>query len=582
MLYITKFSQQGLGLLLVGLLLLSGCGLPINHGQSLSEDLQHIPLQRRLEQLWVYTGNNTGGYRSISSLLAPPSLYTTAWTLRITSSKQIPVPDLQSSQVAKWLTSVLTDLTSGPDEDFSVVESLWLASHALADLEQPLPATAIKHNLERVRVNDRYAANPGEAPSWIATQKAVEILQLIQADVPATLPATVMQALTSATTETTSVEAMYGIFIPLWQLAGAVVPEAARQTLWPELHQRLRSLSAIISAEQPSGATLQALVDIHAIAQANHILLPPADAALYEQLRTPNGYLSVFPNSLQDDPQATYYGVALGMPVSERLVHAIRSRANSTGWWLDNSNVDPRTSFYATFIAHTLKDTSRDAAMRRQTEQWLAELSCTTDSTAFTSNPARTAFVLRLAQELEFPIPAEVSICVQHAHAALIKTGVSPKDNIWWLIIVDVLNVVVPSDVQQALERAMVSQEQKTMFDVYTMLVAGRVLHQPSLHERAKHIVSSLTMDGSNGATLYRATEQLSQSDVRSTVAGLWASGALKTHGSPAATFFTDHVGTWVATPGTEIGTGNDVTMQTLYFGALLANGTTNDDLIMW
>src|SRR5687767_14330926 len=99
--------RESLRLLCLGtVIVMTGCG-PLDNQRSTPPTATQAPVrdESQLESLWVRDG--LGGGFARADLSEAPSLYVTAWNLRLANVYQVAIPKLNRKITATWLQSTI-------------------------------------------------------------------------------------------------------------------------------------------------------------------------------------------------------------------------------------------------------------------------------------------------------------------------------------------------------------------------------------------------------------------------------------------------------------------------------------------
>ena len=529
----------------------------------------------QLERLWADTGDGGGGYRSTTNLAARPSLYLTSWTLRIVGWYRAPVPQLSPAQTASWLRAVLERPENSGDA-LPPLERAWLAGQALVALNEVIPAAPVAQILPTLRAGARYRFGPQQPPSWPATQTAVELMQMAGLSVPAEIAQLVRAQLPLASDPASASRLddlqVLETILPLWQLADILLPDSSRAPFRQSLSTIVSALTARAGAtgvSVPLAVTL--LINARQISRANGIPLPAGPGPASLALRTPDGLLSMSASSPVADPQLTYDGALLGLPVDGRLLAAIRRTASPLGWQANAGPIDPQTSFDAAVVTHALGHHEHDRALRSLTLTWLGQLARDASvAAAASSGPQLRAafFVLALARELGVPIPSSIAAWVRESLGVAAKPGQLSREA-WFLRMAAAVGVTPPAEIRDSVRQALQHLDVHSMQDVYTLQVAAEATGDGTLKDRAIAGARQLAL----GAA-YRFTPGSPSPDVRSTSLGIAIVGASPAVRQEAIKPFSGAEGVWMFP--TNQRDGNVLDPESIYLGYVLLGRTAN------
>lgn len=217
-------------------------------------------LLARLDQVWRYVAEDAGEYTEVSSFADSPSLYETAWTLRLTRQYGIDVPRFVPSQATPWLLELLHDPSrnnaSAPLPSLVVVN---LAAPGLAILGTPPPFGLVSRQLDALRSQWGYALRPGESPDWGATVIAVETLDLVGASIATDIAAELRRQVPAVTVTDAPAADWVARFLPIWSLAPRLLTADELNVYRSDVAVRLQELVAFLAASGCSGFNIIAL-----------------------------------------------------------------------------------------------------------------------------------------------------------------------------------------------------------------------------------------------------------------------------------------------------------------------------------
>jgi hypothetical protein len=537
------------------------------------------PAARDLERAWVSTGPGEGGYAAVN-LAAPPSLYQTAWTLRLAAERGIAVPALAPDQAAAWLTRLLSD--PGSERGLPRLEVVRLAVHALLDLHRPPPRELVAGQLERLRLAGRYREDQRQAPSWAATAAAVDVLGAARLPVPAGVVRAVALALphggdpNGAATlhggDPGGAAAGTGEALALWQAADQVLPAAAtaRRAAIPGLRALLGQAEGGLTGGRPlDGAALGLLDQARQVAVANAQRPPVVPPAAVGGLGTPTGMLALSGAAGVPDPQVTCVAGRLGLPLDlPRLGAAVRASATPRGWAAPAHAVpDPQTSYAGAALAHDWNDRRHDADLRRLLARWLRELAATPPARlAGQLTPA--SYTVGLARLLGVPLPAAARDALRRAAPVVVGHGDNPGELLAATRVARLTGLPPPAGLRQAVDRALTAAGPAavTATGVALLAEAGRALSDQEMVARAARPAARL-----RSGPAYTVAVGAPRPDIVATADALDAVAAGAAARRTAVRPFTDASGTWrwpVGHPGENV---RD--LWSLYLGARLAAG---------
>jgi hypothetical protein len=554
-------------------LALIGCRSTTNSDPRQLVAMDKTLTRQYLDQLWHPLDLEHGGYRFISSFADQPSLYTTAWNLRIAAYYRLDVPNLDHAQIVPWLSTVIEQ----PEQlqELPPLQNLLLATQAFADLQQPLPTTSIARALDRYRRGEHYTYTADSEPSWAATQTAVSLLRLANLPVPDEVQHAVARDIDQITRDAEEPDDWINTFLPVWQIADDVLPETQRRARHPALAQRLREIVTYLIAAPTTGQTLPVLSTIKQIADQNRLTLPELDPQRWHALQLADGYFSLTTESHSADPQVTYYGLVLGFPFPPHLALSLQQRAGAQGWWSETDELDPQTSFYAIVLEHQLQNTKRDQPLRASLRGWIATWQCPSDLPQLQEALSQTLYIVRLAHTLQVPVSETFTSCIGQ-HLTAVKLSEWRTTHIVWLIqTVQALDVPLSAHTKQEWLDYFTSAPAETIRDVLALQIVGQLLHQPTLVQRARAEVERFEA----APAIYQFQTPAPVPDISSTAIGLYVTGALASAGPRALPRFRDSKGVWIMPMDTE--QSNAATIETMYLGFLLGGSLPISDVLL-
>src|SRR3954454_11508557 len=115
----------------IATLLSRGQASTLSSGQRQLLDEAHAEVGR----FWLRTGDSTGGYATFSSSM-PPSLYNTAWTVRLFDATGTGLGNVNRSAVEASMGAAIDE----PGQSgLPALEALWLSADTLVRLHRPVP-----------------------------------------------------------------------------------------------------------------------------------------------------------------------------------------------------------------------------------------------------------------------------------------------------------------------------------------------------------------------------------------------------------------------------------------------------------
>jgi hypothetical protein len=415
-----------------------------------------------------------------------------------------------------------------------------------------------------------YRIDPRQAPAWGATRLAVETLRLARLEVPADTVRAVSADL-GASLRSGAPNLDVDELTPVWSLADDLLPAAARAPFRTALEGRIGETARRLVANPTSGETLDVAVDLAAIAAANSLPAPALDLqALVAPLQKATGYLSLnagdggLPGA--GDPQVTYYGVALGMPVSPTLRETLMTRLLPSGWRVDAGQIDPVASYYCEAILESLGIDRHRGAMAAQAASWLGAVGSDTPENAATDE--RTYFALALARLTGARVPASLPAVLTQR---LQRSGAHGNlGSIWLLGLVGKLGLPLPEAVAARLSSA-VDRPTATLQDLDLHLLVQDLLSRPHTVPADDWWSKLRIGDG------YRATADAQETDLPATAFAARALGLSPSDRERLLSDFVSQGRVFYAPTSLTEAAGNNAPPQAAYLGLYLL-GTLHDD----
>ena len=301
-----------------------------------------------LAALWDPARDGSGGYGDTPTLAAPPSLYYTAWTIRLADAAHLDLPFLDRNAVAEAVVASAT--SSNPVDDDARIppaERLYLAVETLRILDVPIPGTVIE-SIASLRAGQQYRSDRTAAePDWPATYLAVQALAQTGQPVPSEVNSLARtQELTAKAAADPQTIMSFGIPV-LGTLSATPGLLAATE---PDLAAVLSNYTTTLLREGGASAvTAAGLASIKDIAAAAGILPPTMPMNFLTLL--PTGYYSIGEGQQHGDPQATFYAVRLGAKLTESAKAALSTGQVRQGWLSTLSKPTLTSSYQAAITA---------------------------------------------------------------------------------------------------------------------------------------------------------------------------------------------------------------------------------------
>lgn len=544
------------GVLSVAVVVAVSCGpLDLQRPTSIESTDSAAAVVSDLQRLWAQ--DEVGGGFGRADLNMRPSLYATAWNLRLAKIYGVAVPNLDRERTAAWLRGVITRPTEPPGvaaDGLPPLQRILLATQALVDMAVPSSQETVALAVAPFSVDGMYRYRAGDSPSWAATLAAVESLRLTGAQVPDGTRSVVHRALKSATTPT-SEQSILSTLLPLWQLADRLLAEAERRPLVPALSQLLRkAVASVQSQAELSGSSVVVLALIREVSVENGIAAGELGVA-FERLQTPGGYLSLQARALPD-PQVTYYAAVLGMPMPQQFRQTLVLGAGSDGWRAGALAPDPEASFQVLAVLHAFHDEHFDPPLRIRTERWMSEVN--EESLRSSAGRRRALYITLVAGELRLSYPESLRDAYRNTFGA---TGTLETADLLMLFRgASQIGIPIPPAARRSAAEELGRTPQRSMRDLFMRAALGRFLGDEGALAQAAIAAADFQI-----GPLYRFVRERPEVELRATCAGLWLR-----HGDSAAAAerFWGRGGTWLLPP--TVSTGNVITTDTIYLGFVL------------
>jgi hypothetical protein len=509
-----------------------------------------------IQAAWLWTGQESGGYADIASFRASPSLYQTAWNLRIAKHLAISTPQIDEVELQRWLQQVVRDPTSA--HELSELSALNLAIQALRDLGVSADAAAVTSVLESLRVGTDYRRGPDTDPTPGSTVLAIQSMELAGIPVPAEVADAAIRNLTANCAVELSPQDLMNVLLPQLELAHTLLSPTQTDALRPSIQHQLTRLVA--AATGSSGMDVVIAARVKAVENLLGISGVPDPTGIdFAAITADDGGLMLAAgNRGNSDPQTTYYGLLLGMKPGDRLIETIRRTALQVGWLATPSQATPQATFYATVVNHALGYSVRDDATRTLARTWLVP-----PPSGDVGAVRDLYFAAALARELRLDVPSSITDWVARALDNPTSVGLSSDALGWAARLAFILGLSVSAQVADS----GASDSQHAMRGAFSTWAWSQVLKSGPLAARARSAAGPLAMaDGT-----FRGSESVSTADLRSTVMGcLITSAQCASHVRP----FVRAGLAWMFE--TDSGGSDGAELLTSYFWALGSGRTDN------
>lgn len=537
----------GLGVsLLIGALALWGPGADLNAMEI--DDL----ILTYLDESWVNESPNAGGgYAARPDLSDTPSLYRTAWMLRLAEALGVEPKHLVVARAARWLESIIADAHASTG--LPRLEAVALATQALDGLGVSFDTVPIAAAVDELRVGRAYRWDPGRSPDLTATARAIETLSIVGAAVPDDVVRAVADEFSNSVATSFTPDQYLERLLPLWIAATLTVADEDRGQVKEAMRRQLVALTRSIELTASPGA-LSALRQAKAVAAANDISLALPEVKPNTFAANASGFLSLtVGNTFVEDPQLTFDAILLGWPAPPGLMEALRVSAGDTGWGPPPGQPDPESTYYGMSISRALDSSERWPSIALEVRRWLE--ADHTSGPIDEASARRMMFEIGLAQDLGIEVPPEMTHSIQVFVASASETDPS---------IITRLPLEILARPEVALASGQPDEpQQPSLHQAFAVWLRGRMSNQSSLTEAGRR--AALRFRTAAGACEYAA--QAPTVDLVSTAVcrRMEVSGV----STAALDLFADRAGFWYLPPSVKV--GNAVTLRSIYLGLFLA-----------
>jgi hypothetical protein len=303
-----------------------------------------------IASLWSPGASGLVGYGDVPTLAQAPSLYETAWSLKIAAAMGARVGRLVPAEARAAMLSVLSDNGRISAGGLDRITEVNLAAGALAQLGAP-DRTAVEAALEPLRHQGEYAPAAGAAPSWAATYLAVAALSGAGARIPSPVISSLRGELNSLHRTADVPSDVFGVDLPVLAalVDAGMAPAVLKASPW--VRQDVTDWWAIAGQQAASGPVLGYLVTLRQIMASLGMPRAPLSAREFDQLGSSAGYYKVFPTDTEGDPQTTYYAIYLGAPVSRNAVLGTLAGGVEPQGWVSLISTPSLTSTFDAVVA---------------------------------------------------------------------------------------------------------------------------------------------------------------------------------------------------------------------------------------
>lgn len=536
-----------------------------------------------LASLWDPTADGNGGFGNTPSFAAQPSLYYTTWSLRLASEAKVKVLNLDKMAVAKEIIGMALDSNSSTqDAHIPLVERLSLTTKALQSLHLAIPDSFLTM-LSSLRMGSQYRSDPGaKSANWSATYLAVLTMAAAGRQIPDGVLEGARKALAGAKLANTP-QAITSIGIPVLGTLSAV-PGLLRR-LAPDTAPVLSTYMRVLLKEGGvSAITAANLTNVVDIAESTGLSAPSIPSAFLSPLLTPSGFYSVWEGGRFGNPQATFYAVRLGMPLTSGARSTLAFGHVKQGWLSSKSGVTINSTFQAALTAHACQTQFPHlVAFDHQILQWTQDVSSMEASVDWSATPApsiepllasiaETCFLANFfGVNLNEELHASLTTAVNHIAIRLLPNvgGIPTAGQV--ASAVELCHIALLANTQKSLFAYLKTAKASTIEDALSLHIASIAFIAPSLDVRARSVALRLrTRDG-----LYFFKEGAVQADLLSTSYGYAVTGGTEKERVQAEEVFETPWGPSLSTPGSVSNSPPVVDLASLAAGLSLLSSDT-------
>lgn len=530
-----------------------------------------------LDALWDPNRDGTGGFGDAPTLAAAPSLYYTAWSVRLADAAHVKLANLDEVVTATALiASALSSRAADEDVRIPMAERLHLAAEALHALQIPIPDTML-NALDTLRSGGQYRGDRASSVGdWSATYLAAQTLALAGRRIP-TEATNMARTVLPTAKRAGSPQAILSFGIPVLGTLSAT--PGLLPKLVPDMATVLSSFTtSLLSAGGASGITAAALVSVADIAAAAGITPPTVPSDFLTPLITPTGYYSIGQGKQQHgDAQVTYYAVRLGARLSDLAKSALKTGQVKQGW-LATLSPATLTSSYQAIVAVSA---CGSALPHRDTfkiliPRWLSDASAPPVAGGVlrpgggNGSASDVGEVCWLSQAYGLTITDAQREALADAisraatQASDSASGIPPAGEV--AAAVKQCHLRLAEDTRGALIRHLATVTAATAVDALTLHLASAVLSAPQLDIRAREIATKLKTP----AGLFRFQAVAGNPDLLSTAYGYAAGGGNPADAAAAEAKFATPWGPGLALPDSSGVTAPMVNLVSLAAGLML------------
>lgn len=513
------------------------------------------PALRDLAEVRFESSSGVAGYGSVENYLAPPSVYETAWSLRILRLLRVPAARVDRGAAAAALVAAVAQPAA---TGLPYLSGLADSVEALDALGVSVPRRMVAADLARLRVGTTYRLTPSSAPSMPATALALEIidesgLRPPPAELAAVLR-TVSEDLSLRTEPTESATAA-----ELASLLGVLPPgylKRGRRAILGLIGDLRKGL--LTSPASP--VTIYLAADADLIASALRWPAPAIPQSWFASLVLPDGMLADGRGSLAD-PQTTYDALVAGYRAPPSFAAAVETGEAPSGW--ADSVLPPTTltTYEAAKVLWACGASSELRALRGAARSALQVVA--PGATAVSTVDIETTYAaLSLAELAGAAIPTSLRSALATAVSRALASKLSSSQARLGLLLAaaSLLGVTISNRASKEIVGMLTSLNRNSPStpSVVTLAIGATALHNLTLRQEAAAMVATLR-SGSG----YKVGPGAPGPDIVSTAAGLELCDAGCPSRSAALAIFDTANG-----PLFEVGTQRVVSLDSLFYAA--------------
>lgn len=486
-----------------------------------------------LASLWDPTTDGRGGFGDTPTLAGMPSLYYTAWSLRLASIANVNVLNLDKKAIAKAMISLTLGSNSVSDDArIPLVERINLTSMALQALHISVPESFFA-TLASLRIGNQYRLDRwAKSGNWPSTYLASQTLAAVGRPIPKAVLDGAHEALNVAK-RANSPQTIVSVGVPVLGILSST--PGLLHKFAPDISSVLSSFTRVLINEGGvSAITAANLVSVAEIAKAAGVSQPIFPLNFLSPLLTQSGYYSVWQGGRNGNPQATYYAVRVGMPLASGARSVLAFGHVRQGWLSAKSRATVNSTFQAALAARACKlHFPQLVAFDDQILKWVHDAAMETKSVGKSLTPTQGTRGLRAFAAEACWLADAFGVAINKSLHTLLSDGInqfatqvlrnlsgtSAAGQV--ASAVELCHISLSSNIQKLLTAYLETANAATIEDALSLHIASRVFVAPSLDVRARSVALRLrTPTG-----LFRFKEGIVQPDLLSTSYGYAVSG---------------------------------------------------------